>query len=160
MLIWFDKVNSHRKKVSLMKKFKFATLSAFLILLLGACGTADDQTSGAGSSDEHAEHGDTEDVGVYPLTVDLQLPETATAGEEVTIRTIVTMNDEIVEDADEVKYEIQNESGESEMIVAEFDGEESYPITKTFDEPGTYKVIPHTTARGQHTMPAKEIIIE
>jgi uncharacterized lipoprotein len=145
----------------MMKKFKFTLLSVFLILLLGACGAADDQTSGAESSDEHAEHDDTEaDVGVYPLTVDLQLPETAAVGEEVTIRTIVTMNDEIIEDADEVKYEIQNEAGESEMIVAEFDGEESYPITKTFDEPGTYKVIPHTTARGQHTMPAKEIMIE
>ncbi|KZE36821.1 hypothetical protein AV656_13630 [Bhargavaea cecembensis] len=143
-----------------MKKFKFTILSAFLILLLGACGSADDQNQTSGS-DEHAKHGDTEeDAGVYPLKVDMQLPEKAAVGEEVTIRTIVTLNDEIIEDADEVKYEIRSESGESEMIVAEFDGEESYPITKTFDEPGTYKVIPHTTARGQHTMPAKEIIIE
>lgn len=144
-----------------MKKFNFMLLSAFLILLLAACGTAEDGTAGdgGGHDENHAEHGD-EDAVVHPLTVDMQLPEKAAVGEEVTIRTIVTMGDEIVEDADEVKYEIQNEAGESEMIVAEFDGEESYPIKKTFDEPGTYKVIPHTTARGQHTMPAKEIIIE
>ncbi|EMR06268.1 hypothetical protein C772_01913 [Bhargavaea cecembensis DSE10] len=144
-----------------MKKFNFMLLSAFLILLLAACGTAEDGKSGDGGGHDgsHAEHGD-EDAVVHPLTVDMQLPEKAAAGEEVTIRTVVTLGDEVVEDADEVKYEIQNEAGESEMIVAEFDGEESYPITKTFDEPGTYKVIPHTTARGQHTMPAKEIIIE
>ncbi|SEJ01007.1 YtkA-like [Bhargavaea ginsengi] len=141
------------------KKMTFTLLSAFLIFLLGACGTSDDQSGETGG--DHAGHEETDaEQGVHPLTVDMQLPEKATAGEEVTIRTIVTMGDEIVEDADEVKYEIRNEAGESEMIVAEFDGEEAYPITKTFDEPGTYKVIPHTTARGLHTMPAKDITIE
>jgi hypothetical protein len=141
------------------KKMTFTLLSAFLIFLLGACGTSDDQQEEAGSGHEGHEETDAEE-GVHPLTVDLQLPEKAAVGEEVTIRTIVTMGDEVVEDADEVKYEIQNKAGESEMIVAEFDGEESYPITKTFDEPGTYKVIPHTTARGQHTMPSKDITVE
>lgn len=141
------------------KRMTFTLLSAFLIFLLGACGTSDDQTGETGG--DHAGHEETDaDQVVHPLTVDMQLPEKATVGEEVTIRTIVTMGDEIIEDADEVKYEIRNEAGESEMIVAEFDGEESYPIKKTFDEPGTYKVIPHTTARGQHTMPAKDITVE
>ncbi|MCM3089250.1 FixH family protein [Bhargavaea ginsengi] len=141
------------------KKMTFTLLSAFLVFLLSACGTSDDQTGETGG--DHAGHEEMDaEQDVHPLTVDMQLPDKATVGEEVTIRTIVTMGDEIVEDADEVKYEIRNEAGDSEMIVAEFDGEESYPITKTFDEPGTYKVIPHTTARGQHTMPAKDIIIE
>ncbi|WP_213424033.1 FixH family protein [Bhargavaea massiliensis] len=148
-----------------MKTVKFTFLSVLLVLLLGACGTGEEESTGAESSggqeNSHTEHGDMEsDKGVHPLEVDLQLPETSGTGEEVTIRSIVTMNDEIVEDADEVKYEIVNEAGESEMILAEFDGKESYTIKKTFDEPGTYKVTPHTTARGQHTMPTKEITVE
>lgn len=111
-------------------------LSFFLILLLAAYGTTEEQTSKETEGDE---------VSLHPLLVDLELPETAKAGEEVTIRSIVTMNDEIVEDADQMEYKIKNDAGESEIIEAQFDGEEAYTIQKKFEEPGTYTVTAHTT---------------
>lgn len=134
-----------------MKKIALPLLSFFLILLLAACGNTEEQTSKETGGDE---------VSLHPLLVDLELPETAKAGEEVIIRTIVTMNDEIVGDADEMEYEIENDAGESEKVEAQFDGEEAYTIQKKFEEPGTYTVTAHTTARSQHTMPSKEITVE
>ena len=132
-----------------MKKWSLIFLSFILAGVLAACGDGD--------SPKDAQSGTTE--GVHPLEVQLELPETAAAGEDVLVRAKVTMNDQVVDDADEVEFEIKDEKGESEMIEAEFDGEESYSINHAF-EPGTYKVTSHVTARQQHTMPTKEITIE
>ncbi|MET3576849.1 FixH family protein [Bhargavaea ullalensis] len=141
-----------------MKKWSFALLSLVLAGGLAACG-ADDDADSAGN-DEHSGHGEqSADEGVHPLEVELELPETAAAGEEVTIRAKVTMNDKVIDDADEVEFEIEDESGESEMIEAAFDGTDSYSIDHAF-EPGTYKVTSHVTAHQQHTMPKKEITVE
>ncbi len=140
---------------TLMKKWTLPFLSIVLAAGLAACGDDNADTANEG------EHGDMEaGEGVYPLEVDLELPESAAAGEEVTIRAKVTMNEEIVDDANEVEFEIEDGSGESEWIDGEFDGDEYYIIEKSFDEPGTYSVTSHVTAREQHTMPKKEITVE
>ncbi len=133
-----------------MKRF-LAIGSILTALLLGACGTNEEQKDqGATSSDEVPEI----------LEVDLTVPETAVAGEEVTFTASVTQGEEIVEDANEVKFEVLNlSSGEKEMIEASLNEDKLYTIDYTFKTNGTYDITSHVTARSMHTMPTKQISI-
>lgn len=121
------------------------------VLLLSACGTKEDHVNHeATSSDEVPEI----------VEVELTVPETAVAGEAVTFTANVTQGEEIVVDADEVKFEVLNiSSGEKEMIDGSLNKEKLYTIDYTFKTNGTYDITSHVTARSMHTMPTKQIAI-
>lgn len=133
-----------------MKRF-LAIGAIFATLTLGACG----------SNDEHQEH-NTKTADEMPeiVEVDLTVPETVSAGEEVKITAKVTQGEEIVEDANEVKFEVMNlTSGEKEMIDASLSDEKLYTINYTFKTDGTYDITSHVTARDMHTMPTKRVTV-
>lgn len=105
-------------------------------------------------------HGDDHQMTLEP-TVPVQVevltePTAIKTGEPVRIMAKVTQGDEPVEDAERVKFELWRDGQEEEEHVhmdGEHQGEGIYAMTYTFEEPGTYYVIPHTDARGMHTMP-------
>ncbi|SDK04581.1 FixH family protein [Sediminibacillus albus] len=127
-------------------KFKLLTLMA-VILLIAACGQTDNQGTGDDTESPEA------------IEVELQVPEKADSGEKLSLTAKVTQGSEIVEDADEVEFEIWQEGSkeDSEMIEAGYQEEGIYQIEKTFDQAGSYVVQSHVTARGMHTMPKKTL---
>ncbi|MGM0846413.1 MAG: FixH family protein [Bacillota bacterium] len=125
------------------------------IFLLGACGSQENNNDGHG--DAHSgEEGE-----LTVISAELNVPETAEAGETVEFSTLVTQGDNKITDASEVKYEIwkEGEKEESEMIEAENREDGHYTAEKTFDEDGVYHVQVHVTAKDMHTMPKKPIAV-
>ncbi|MET0785929.1 MAG: FixH family protein [Paenisporosarcina sp.] len=130
-----------------MKRF-LAIGSVLAALTLSACATKEEPRSNTG--DEVPEI----------VEVDLSVPETAKVGEEVVFTAAVTQGGEIVEDADEVKFEVKNiKTGEKEMLEAHLNEEKQYEGKYKFTTKGTYDVTSHVTARDMHTMPTKQILI-
>nr|WP_175475724.1 FixH family protein [Evansella caseinilytica] len=134
-----------------MRKTGFVSFIVMAIVLLAACGEADD----------HDDHGTGSELNFDPLEVEIIAPEEADPNEEVTIQALVTQGEEKVNDADEVVFEIwqQGEKEDSEFIEAQLTDEEDgvYEIRYTFTAENIYHVQPHVTARGMHMMPTGEI---
>lgn len=126
---------------------RFMTIGTVLaVLALSACGANEEPKS------------TTADEAPELLEVELTVPETATVGTEVPFIAEVTQGDEIVDDADEVKFEVLNlTSGEKEQIDATLNKQKNYEIMYTFKTNGKYDVTSHVTARDMHTMPTKQI---
>jgi hypothetical protein len=94
------------------------------------------------------------------VKVKLTVPKTVTVGEEVALTAVITQAGEIVEDADEVEFEVLNlTTGEKEMIKASLNEDKHYAITYTFETKGKYDITSHVTARDMHTMPTKQITV-
>jgi hypothetical protein len=94
------------------------------------------------------------------LKVELTVPETATAGEEVAFTAAVTQGADLVEDANEVEFEILNlTTGEKEVIEADLNEEKQYASSYTFEKNGKYDITSHVTARDMHTMPTKQVTV-
>ncbi|WP_394189465.1 FixH family protein [Paenisporosarcina quisquiliarum] len=118
------------------------------VLTLSGCGTNEDKNSTTAN----------EISGI--VEVDLSVPKTAKVGEEVFFIAAVTQDKEVVDDADEVKFEVKNlSSGDKEMIDASLNQDKHYEGRFTFQKKGTYDVTSHVTARDMHTMPKKQITI-
>lgn len=123
------------------------------VLILGACGNSNE---GASSSDERPG---------LPIArmieVDLNLPETAEVGEEVIIEATVTLDNEPVEDADEVVFEVwqRDQKDDGQHIDGEHQGDGVYSISLSFDEDDLYYVISHVTVEEMHNMPQKRIAV-
>ncbi|MRG85847.1 FixH family protein [Salinibacillus xinjiangensis] len=96
------------------------------------------------------------------IDVTIQLPEDFQPNEKVTIEGKVTQGNELVNDANEVKFELW-EAGDAEedheMIMDEYQGDGIYSINKTFEKDGHYSVIAHVTARDMHNMPKQEFVV-
>ncbi|WJY27900.1 FixH family protein [Sporosarcina trichiuri] len=135
-----------------MKKKFPAAGAALIALMLAGCGQDNGDT---------AAETDTEDVEIVPISVDLTVPGTGTAGEPVALKAAVTQGEEKVSDADEVVYEIWEEGkkDDSRMVEAEQTGDGVYEAETEFDADGLYHVQVHVTARDMHTMPMKDITI-
>lgn len=130
-----------------MKKIIWTAILAGM-LLLAACGEEEADTPGAG-------------MNINPIEAAFNSAETADPGEKVTLSVTVVQGEELVEDADEVVYEVW-ESGhrdESEMLPAEHVGEGVYEAETIFEEEGLYFAQAHTTARRLHVMPKQEITV-
>ena len=130
-----------------MKKW-FYSLVAVPFLLVG-CG-----------DDPEVETLETAEV---PAIVDvhIQTAEQLNAGETIQLAARVTQDEEAVNDAKEVKFEVW-ESGlrdEGEMLDGKLTEDGIYVADYTFDHDGVYYMFAHTTARGMHVMPKQELIV-
>lgn len=128
---------------------QFILISSILaILILSACAAKEKPKS---TLDEVPEI----------LKVELTVPETAIAGEEVTFSAAVSQGKkDIVEDADEVIFEILNlNSGSKDMVEASLNKHKHYSIAYTFETNGSYDITSHVTARDMHTMPKKQVTV-
>lgn len=119
-----------------------------LVLLMGACSNNEDQQTK--TSDEVPEM----------VEVDLTVPTEAEVGKEVVFTAVVTQGDELVDDANEVKFEVMNVTlGTKEIIEATLNEDKHYSIPYTFETNGTYDITSHVTARDMHTMPTKQVVV-
>ncbi|MFD2657029.1 FixH family protein [Gracilibacillus thailandensis] len=125
-------------------------LITLLALLLAAC------SSQAEDDDQH------EDEEVKGIQVDFKLPKEAEVGESVSLQTTVTYGeDELVTDAQEMTFEYWNVEDSDNTVHVDATNHEdgTYSAEVTFEEPGTYEIYAHTTAREIHSMPKKAITI-
>ncbi|KHF40677.1 FixH family protein [Halalkalibacter okhensis] len=132
-----------------MKKIIEATALVVLLSMLSACGQAEE------------EQGSVEVDELTAIEVELEFPEFAEVGEVVTFNSSVTQGDDLVEDANEVIYEIwlEGQKEDSKMIEADVQNGHIYSLDHTFEEMGLYHVQTHVTARGMHRMPTGQIQI-
>lgn len=137
-----------------MKKIVWTALFLAVLLVLAACGESD------GGNNSGAV--DINDINMEELETELDIPETADSGDELTLKTLVTQGDEKVDDASEVIFEVwvEGNKDDSDMIEADLPGEDGiYSVTYEFTEEAVYNVQPHVTARGSHVMPVEQITI-
>ncbi|WP_017727139.1 FixH family protein [Halalkalibacterium ligniniphilum] len=130
-----------------MKKKWFMTFVASFIVMT-ACGPNEEGQEGNEIVDE-----------LTPIEVELSVPEKAEVGETVTFSSTVTQGDDLVDDANEVVYEIwlEGQKEQSEMIEADTQEENVYLLNYLFEKAGLYHVQTHVTARGLHRMPTANI---
>lgn len=120
---------------------------AIALVILAACGNNDDTNNYLD--------------GLVVLEVGFDVPETLEVGETLVLEAVVTYGDEIVDDADEVVFEVweKGKQDESDRIDSKNNGDGTYTAEVTFDEDGIYEMYAHTTARAMHTMPKREVIV-
>ncbi|MGE6377524.1 FixH family protein [Peribacillus muralis] len=81
-------------------------------------------------------------------------------GKEVILETTVKQGNQLVNEADEVLFEVRKSGQDKrEMLDAKNTGSGKYQVMHTFTEQGKYIVVAHVTAKGLHVMPEKEIAI-
>ncbi|GGB00399.1 hypothetical protein ERX37_08320 [Macrococcus hajekii] len=120
-------------------------------LTLAACGQTQEKQNEKASAEES----------VQPVKVDLTVPEKGKVGEKVNLQAKVTQGGKAIDDADEVMFEIikDGESDHSVKKMVKESKEGVYSLPYIFNEDDSYKVISHVTAKNQHTMPDKTIVI-
>lgn len=122
-----------------------------LILLLGGCGNKQDPYN-------QASVGVTEAI-LVELTV---IPGEVKVGESIRFEAKVTYQDQPVDDAKEVMFELVRTDGstdESVMETVSSSGEGVYVWETSLDEAGEYEVTSHVTALDQHSMPSETFIV-
>lgn len=112
-----------------------------LVLSLAACGNKDDE--------------------VHFLEVEFNPPEQIEVGETIELKALVTFGDELVKDAQEVSFEVweKNDRDNAEFYDGVNNKDGTYTYELSFDRDGIFEVYAHTTARDQHTMPLREIVV-
>ncbi len=107
---------------------------------------------------------DTNEVGSampQPVEVVILTEEKLPVDEKVKLAAQVKQGEDLVEDAEEVKFEVW-ESGLREdgvMLDGVLTKDGIYEVEYTFDHDGVYYMFAHTTARGMHIMPKIELIV-
>ncbi|PTX59973.1 YtkA-like protein [Melghirimyces profundicolus] len=137
-------------------------LTVFVAGLTAACGNVSKESHGG---HEGHSHSSSESAEVQtPPKVKFDLPEQATAGTPTTLKVTITHEGKPVNDADDVQFEVWEKGAgknEHEKLPAEFKGDGIYQVKKTFNEPGTYRVMYHVTAKGSHVMkPARTLEVQ
>jgi hypothetical protein len=132
------------------KTIGIVALIVLFLIILTACGQTEEEQGSVELVDE-----------LTAIEVELDIPEFAEIGEAVTFNSIVTHGDDLVEDANEVIYEIWLDGQKEASIMVEADAQEGhiYSLDYTFEEAGVYHVQTHVTARGMHRMPTEQIQI-
>lgn len=94
-----------------------------------------------------------------PINVDLVVPEgeAVTVSDFVQLEAIVTQQDEYIDDADDVKFEISLEGTNGLEVETTYEGDGKYVAVYQFPVEGVYKITSHVTARGMHSMPSKQV---
>lgn len=112
-----------------------------------------------GCGDDEVETLETAEVPAF-VEVQIQTEEQLNVG-EVQLAARVTQDEEVVNDAQEVKFEVW-ESGfrdEGDMLDGQLTEDGIYVAEYTFDHDGVYYMFAHTTARGMHVMPKQKLIV-
>lgn len=97
-----------------------------------------------------------------PIKVELSwTPEQVNAGTAVSFKAVVTQDGEPVDDAREVMFEVNEAADKTQKveIKGESAGEGAYVGEHTFEEAGEFSVTSHVTARTQHSMPSKKLVV-
>ncbi|CEI81336.1 hypothetical protein J18TS1_09410 [Oceanobacillus oncorhynchi subsp. incaldanensis] len=133
-----------------MKKKIFFILIV-LMAALAACSNNEADT---------AEEDDTDSMELPVLEVDFDVPEHVEVGETIDLTAHVTFDDEPVEDAREVLFEVwtQGHADDSVEIEGVHQEDGTYTASFTFEEEAVYEMYAHTTARELHVMPLKTVI--
>lgn len=100
---------------------------------------------------------------MVPIKVELSWsPEDISANDKVTFTAVVTQDGDPVDDAKEVMFEIVDtaDSGKITKLEGTSNGDGSYSGDNIFEQAGKYKVTSHVTARTQHSMPTKELVVQ
>ncbi|GIO37273.1 hypothetical protein J41TS12_21340 [Paenibacillus antibioticophila] len=133
-----------------LQKSLLPALCAF-ILLLGGCGNNQDPY-------DYASVGVTEAI-LVELTV---IPGEVKVGENIRFEAKVTYQDQPVDDAKEVMFELGRTDGSTDEHIMETvssSGEGLYVWETSLDEAGEYEVTSHVTALDQHSMPSETFIV-
>ncbi|MEK4131367.1 FixH family protein [Solibacillus sp. FSL W8-0474] len=112
-----------------------------------------------GCGDDEVKTLETAEVPAF-VEVQIQTEEQLNVG-EVQLAARVTQDEEVVNDAQEVKFEVW-ESGfrdEGAMLDGQLTEDGIYVAEYTFDHDGVYYMFAHTTARGMHVMPKQKLIV-
>lgn len=133
-----------------MKKKIFFILIA-LMAVLAACSNNEADT---------AEEEDTDSMELPVLEVDFDVPVHVEVGETIDLTAHVTFDDEPVEDAREVLFEVwtQGHADDSVEIEGVHQEDGTYTASFTFEEEAVYEMYAHTTARELHVMPLETVI--
>ncbi|WP_258276684.1 FixH family protein [Paenibacillus sp. SC116] len=138
-------------------------MALFIVAMTLLAGCANDD--GASKEKDHSAHAKQQAdssapaAKLIPIQVDLTVPETVTANEEVTIIARVTQKEAAVDDA-KVVFEWWLDGEEHLRNEGKWSEDGKYEFTHTFDKPGTYTVISHVDARDLHSMPKKEFKVK
>lgn len=149
------------------KRWMIGMLSLVLMVALSACGGTEESTEKkdekAHKEEEKHDMHDSEEVKDVPK-VEMTFPEEVKSGENIRIQVKIMQEDQPVNDADDVQFEIWEKGADKEdheKIVAKRTGEGVYSIEKAFEKAGDYKVMYHVTARGSHVMkPAETLTVQ
>lgn len=135
----------------IMRNKFWLIILTFAIVLLVACGDNKDLNNNLNNDLD----------GLAELNVEFEVPEILAVGETLVLEAVVTYGDELVEDADEVVFEVweKGKKDDSDHLDSENNGDGTYIAEVTFDEDGIYEMYAHTTARGIHYMPKREVIV-
>lgn len=105
---------------------------------------------------------DKEVSNIIPDTMEatIAVKGTLAPGKEVILETTVKEGSHLVNEAGEVLFEVRKSGQDKrEMLAAKNTGSGTYQVMHTFEKEGKYHVIAHVTAKGQHVMPEKEVVI-
>lgn len=118
---------------------KLFSLLVIVIIILAACG----------------------EEKVHFLEVDFDVPEHVEVGETVELKAIVSYGGKAVKDANEVLFEVweKNDRDNAKFYDGVNNKDGTYTYEVSFDKDGIFEMYAHTTARDQHNMPLKEIIV-
>lgn len=141
-----------------MRKKLLLILAGIVLAIFAAC-SSDEGNHSKDTDDETKDEVTTDDL--PELTVDLEVPEAAEVDEEVTFTSTVKYDGDLVEEADQVQYEVweNGKKDDGEMIDAENNNDGTYSIDYRFNHDANYTVQVHVDAEGIHTMPKAEIIV-
>lgn len=130
-----------------MKKQYWIFLLIIILVSLVACSEEEDEEA--------------EDDLLVPLEVEFELPEAVDVDETVELEAVVTYGDDLVVDADAVKFEywLGDDEDDSTMVESENNEDGTYTAEVTFTEDGVYTLYAHTDAEGLHTMPKRQIAV-
>ncbi|MBD7968164.1 FixH family protein [Paenibacillus gallinarum] len=94
-----------------------------------------------------------------PIKVELVVPEgeAIAVSDRVQLEAVVTQQNEYIDDADDVTFEISLEGSIGLEVATTYEGEGKYTAVYQFPVEGIYKVTSHVTARGMHSMPSKQV---
>ncbi|TFJ91796.1 FixH family protein [Lentibacillus salicampi] len=133
-----------------MKKNIWTIMIILALTLLAACGGNDNENTANEGSEEPA-----------VLEVEFELPETANVGETIEPKATVTYGEEMVKDAEFVRFEYWEQGHEDDSTTVDATNNEdgTYTAEISIDQDGVYEMYAHTQAREMHTMPKKAVTV-
>lgn len=115
----------------------------------------------AGCNDSEDVQTNVNDVSMHIVEVDILTPKQLNPQEPILLEAQVTQGGEVVNDADDVTFEVW-ESGLREqgvMLEATLTEDGKYSVEHTFEKEGVFFMFAHTNARGLHIMPKQQVVV-